>query len=118
LKKGEDRMSEGKEEEEKVFSVENTPSAIITREGHSVGKTEEYHRSNHTDFCNSKELKDREFSGVRHNSLSNQVEIWIDGDMRGVMSFEMALQYPDRFNRLYADVIGLKEVTSYTPEGN
>ena len=104
--------------EEKVFSVDNIPSAIITREGHSIGKSEEYKRSDHTDFCTAKELKDRDFSGMRHNSLSNQMEIWIDGELRGSMEYNLALQYPDKFNQLYSEVMGLKEVISYSPEGN
>ena len=104
--------------EEKVFSVDNIPSAIITREGHSIGKSESFNRSNHTDFCNSKELKDREFCGIRHNSVSNHMEIWIDGVMQGAMDYNMALEFPEQFHEFYSEVLGLKDVTSYTPEGN
>ena len=34
------------------------------------------------DFATSKELKDREFSGIRHNSLLDMIEIWTVGDLR------------------------------------
>lgn len=43
------------------------------------GTIEDYQRSNHNDFATSKELKDREFSGVRHNSLTDRMELWVFG---------------------------------------
>ena len=33
-------------------------------------------RPDHPDFMDASELKKREFCGLRHNKLSNQMEIW------------------------------------------
>lgn len=39
-------------------------------------------RPDHPDFMTHGELKKSEFSGVRHNSISNEVEIWAAGEIR------------------------------------
>ena len=99
------------EREEKKEEVNSYPTpTIITREGHSVGKTEEYHRSEHNDFATSKELKDRNFSGVRHNSISNCREIWIEGNLSGSLNEEIIRIRPQQWERLYSEVFGLMEV--------
>ena len=46
------------------------------------GKTENFKRPNHNDFKDSAELKKEKFSGVRHNNLSREWEIWTLGDLR------------------------------------
>lgn len=84
---------------------------IITREGHSVGKSEEYKRSSHSDFATGKELSEANFSGVRHNSLANQLEIWVLGNLAGAMAYELAQSRPDLWESLYRDVFGLNDVT-------
>lgn len=86
-----------------------TPT-IITREGHSVGKTEEYHRSNHEDFCTSKELKDRKFSGIRNNSITNSREIWVEGILSASLNEEIIRLRPEKWEQLYSEVFGLMEV--------
>lgn len=86
-----------------------TPT-IITREGHSVGKTEEYHRSEHNDFATSKELKDRKFSGIRNNSISNCREIWVEGILSASMNEEIIRLRPQQWEMLYSEVFGLMEV--------
>lgn len=91
---------------------------IITREGHSVGKTEEYHRSSHNDFATAKELVDRNFSGVRNNSIAMTIEIWLDGNRVASMEQELAARRPELWNKLYEDTFGLKEVSSINENGS
>lgn len=43
--------------------------------------SEEYKRSNHPDFLTSSELKAKEWSGVRKNSLSDDYEFWVAGEI-------------------------------------
>lgn len=95
--------------EEKDFNSLSAPT-IVTREGSSVGKTEEYHRSEHNDFATSKELKDRKFSGIRNNSISNCREIWVDGILSASMNEEIIRLRPHQWDRLYSEVFGLMEV--------
>lgn len=88
----------------------NSFPTIITREGHSVGKTEEYHRSSHEDFCTSKELKDRKFSGIRNNSITNSREIWVEGILSASLNEEIIRLRPEKWEALYSEVFGLMEV--------
>ena len=92
------------EEEKKI----EAPS-IITREGHSVGKTEEFKRPDHTDFMTSSELQKAEFTGSRHNSLTDTIEIWVLGDLKLSKPYSWVRNNPDEWARLYGDTFGLKE---------
>jgi hypothetical protein len=42
----------------------------------------EFNRPDHPDFKDSSELKKMEFSGIRHNKISHEWEIWTLGDLR------------------------------------
>ncbi len=44
-------------------------------------KSGEYIRSSHNDFATSSELKERKFSGFRHNSITHDMELWIEGEI-------------------------------------
>lgn len=46
-------------------------------------------RSDHPDFMTALELKNHEFSGVRTNSLSGDVEIWKFGEIAKIVRKEM-----------------------------
>jgi len=46
-------------------------------------KTEDFKRSNHEDFATSSELKERQFSGYRMNTLTDELEIWVRGIIQG-----------------------------------
>ena len=48
---------------------------------------EGYERSSHNDFATTKELIDREFSGLRHNNITNRMEVWILGGMAAETDF-------------------------------
>lgn len=103
------------EEEKKSF-----PSIIIRGDGERVGGgvTEEYKRSNHEDFCTSKELKDRDFYGIRHNSISNNREIWVAGELRASLNEDIIQMNPHKWEELYSETFGLKEVVEIKREGN
>ena len=44
--------------------------------------TEELKRSDHPDFATSSELKAKEWSGVRKNSLTDTYEFWVVGEIK------------------------------------
>lgn len=73
-------------------------------------KEPDFKRPNHADFMDSSELKKIQFSGIRHNSLINTMEIWTLGDLRGSMPDHEVMLYPEKFNTLYADIFGLNHV--------
>lgn len=70
----------------------------------------DFKRPTHPDFLDSSELKKIEFTGIRHNSLINAMEIWTLGDLRGSIPDHEVLLYPEKFNALYADIFGLNHV--------
>lgn len=45
-------------------------------------RTEEFKRPDHYDFMDSTELREAKWSGVRHNSLTHRMELWIVGEMK------------------------------------
>lgn len=47
-----------------------------------AGTMEDFKRPNHTDFMDVSELAKVKFSGLRHNSVTDEAEIWIDGECR------------------------------------
>lgn len=83
---------------------------IITREGHTVGKTEEFKRPSHPDFSDSLELVDMKWSGVRHNAILDQLEIWKLGVLAASMSASIANQFPEKWEELYSRTFGLDNV--------
>lgn len=44
-----------------------------------TARKENFVRPNHPDFMDSSELQKIGYSGMRNNSISDEVEIWIDG---------------------------------------
>lgn len=45
-------------------------------------ETESYQRPSHLDFATSAELRVLKFSGIRANSITEEMEIWLLGDLR------------------------------------
>ncbi len=45
-------------------------------------KTGEFKRPDHNDFATTTELKQRQFTGVRDNSITAKLEFWILGEIR------------------------------------
>ena len=86
-----------------------TPT-LITREGHSVGKTEEFKRPDHYDFMDTHELAEAKFSGSRHSTITNQVEVWIEGKCLLVRDYNWIRGNPQQWADLYSNALELKEV--------
>lgn len=54
----------------------------VTSKKYESADKEEFKRPSHYDFMVASELKKEQFSGIRHNSITNDVEIWILGEIR------------------------------------
>ena len=83
------------------------PSIILSG---SVGKTEEFQRPDHYDFMDSRELEAAKFSGSRHSTLSNQVEVWIEGEMLLARDYNWIRGNPNQWAELYSEALALKQV--------
>jgi len=70
-------------------------------------------RPDHPDFMRASELKKAEFSGIRHNSLTDQMEIWKVGEVAKVIPKALMDQAVDK-NAVLAmaleDTFGLYDV--------
>jgi hypothetical protein len=71
---------------------------------------EDYRRSNHNDFATSSELKERNWSGMRANSITGYREIWVLGEMRAEMKEVEAARNPRKWEKLIADTFLLHSV--------
>lgn len=73
---------------------------------------EDFKRPLHADFATSKELKDREFTGIRHNSITQAQELWTLGDLRLSVPFKDMRLDPGLWDRKYEEIFKLKHVQS------
>lgn len=71
-------------------------------------RTEEYKRSNHEDFATSGELRDRQFSGYRMNTLIDELEIWIKGRLMGRVKAPNGQPDPDAVQREFNRIFGVE----------
>lgn len=71
-----------------------------------VGKTEEFKRPDHYDFMDASELRKVKWSGLRHNSISHRMELWIDGVVKG----EYLPGEEDRMKKDFEDIFELHHV--------
>lgn len=69
----------------------------------TFGKTEEFKRPDHPDFMSSSELAQMRWSGIRHNSLIDKLEIWYDGVVKG----EFGKHEQERLEKAFAEIFGL-----------
>jgi len=69
-----------------------------------------FKRPDHPDFNTESELRKKQWSGVRINSLTRDWEIWIEGERKayGPEKDKAA------FEKAYADVFGLEHVVTST----
>lgn len=76
---------------------------------------EDFKRPNHNDFLTSSELKAKRYNGIRFNSVTSDLECWIDGN---VVFFstqqELAIDHKD-FDKKYGEHFGF---TITEREGN
>lgn len=73
-------------------------------------KEEEFKRPDHNDFRTTSELKSLEFSGVRNNSITNEWEIWILGEIKGRGALK---KDTTEFTKAYAIIFAMDEVKIY-----
>ena len=74
-------------------------------------ESEAYKRPNHNDFATSKELKDREFSGFRLNSITDEVEIWLFGTIERRVSKEEIQRNPVAVEEAMAAIFHMDDLT-------
>lgn len=73
---------------------------------------EGFERPNHPDFMDASELKAMNFSGVRHNSLSDDTEIWIDGERVKIISAVARSINPHAVEEAFQEVFKLEHCAS------
>lgn len=81
--------------------------------GDHVGKSEEFKRPDHYDFMDSSELAKIKWSGMRHNSISHRMELWIEGVVKG----EYLPGEEDKMKRDMENLFGLHHIEFNTDEG-
>lgn len=75
-----------------------------------IEKSGEYKRSNHPDFLTATELKAKKFSGIRHNSITGNAEIWLLGDLIREVTRAQATMNPHALDNAISEVFALGEV--------
>lgn len=83
---------------------------IIMNKNGTFGRTEEFKRPSHPDFCDTSELKKQKFSGVRHNKILDSMEIWIEGEIKTTMTVAEMVLNPAKWEAAYADAFSLYDV--------
>jgi hypothetical protein len=79
---------------------------------------ENFKRPDHPDFMDSSELAGIEFSGLRHNSISDYMEFWVLGrKLFELSSLEYRL-YPEKWAALYEEHLGCNQVEIINQKGN
>ena len=68
---------------------------------------EGFDRPNHADFMDASELRAMKFSGVRHNSISDDIEIWTEGDLRKAISQVERTIRPHAVEEAFAEIFKL-----------
>ena len=71
---------------------------------------EDFKRPNHNDFKDSSELKKEKFNGIRHNSLTEDMECWIEGEVVVCSSKLARTINPNDFEEKYAEYFGFHKV--------
>ena len=69
-------------------------------------RLEDFKRPNHPDFMDSSELKKEKWSGIRNNSLTEDLECWIEGEVVVVSSKLARSINPNDFEQKYAEYFG------------
>lgn len=68
-------------------------------------------RPDHPDFMDHSELKKARFSGLRSNTLSSELEIWVDGEIRRRITSEALAKDGDGLIAIaMEDIFGLHDV--------
>jgi hypothetical protein len=71
---------------------------------------EDFKRPDHDDFATSAELSARRFTGIRHNSITNEQELWVEGHIKLAMSVDMLRVNPQLWHKKYEELFALHHV--------
>lgn len=74
------------------------------------GTMEDFKRPDHPDFMDSSELKKAKWSGLRHNSLTDEAEIWVLGEVVERVSQQQVMLNPLAINEAFEKAFALGEV--------
>lgn len=72
----------------------------------------DFKRPNHSDFKTSSELAKEEFTGLRHNSITDEMELWIYGNIELHASKEDIKKNPKAVQEAYERFFQLHEGTA------
>ena len=75
-------------------------------------------RPDHPDFMDASELKKIEFTGVRHNSLDDSIEMWLVGERKFYVSVAERQLDPEAFQKKYKELFNLEHVDFLPTQGN
>lgn len=64
-------------------------------------------RPDHSDFMTHAELKKADWTGVRHNSITDDFEFWIAGSIIKHVTTQMRESNPDAMLEAHKEVFGL-----------
>jgi len=79
---------------------------------------EDFKRPDHNDFRDSSELAKESFCGIRHNSLSDYMELWVEGSKILEMSVTEIRSNPEKWKKELADALGLHHIEFEPAKGN
>lgn len=69
--------------------------------------TEELRRPDHNDYATSAELKERQYSGLRYNTIMEVVEIWLLGSVAKSLPAPGCEPDPQALSDAYEEVFGI-----------
>lgn len=61
-------------------------------------------RPDHEDFCTTLELKRKEFSGIRTNTLTSRIELWVLGTVEKEISQAQLLINPNAVEEAMSEI--------------
>lgn len=71
-------------------------------------ETADYKRSDHNDFATSSELRQRNYSGYRMNSITQTLEIWVRGILRAEVPAPNGQPDEDKVQEAFNRVFGVE----------
>lgn len=74
-----------------------------------AGTMEDFKRPSHPDFKTSSELAKDKFNGLRVNSLTNSMELWIEGEIVKTVTQEMLALNPNAVTDACAEFFQLDQ---------
>lgn len=71
---------------------------------------EEFKRPDHKDFMTSSELKAAKFNGVRHNGITNDMEMWIEGEIKFIATPSERALDPSCWEKKFQEYFGIHNI--------